>query len=373
MYQTLNETYELNTGLKPEGIKLNAISWHVIVSIIVVAINYGCYKLQLFTYAYIVWRGHYNYEFEKVVLMNVGIFLVFVAMWDIINWGYWKGKGIILVSGYTLYFMIMCDSFTESRINAINIFSLVLSIVVFATWGKPGNIADRIISKYIDTFESDRFPTDYETQMMSIRNYYNDSDMEPYEVLYEQVGIMLKHEILDDDVVDILSAKESKPTYDSEYSLGAVSLDNPRYNPLHSNNMGQNAIEPSSEMMDYINNGLRTDYIQDYHSAKNGDKDVIYREKPFSIVDVEREMRSSIEELNQVEMLLTYTMIALYKNVGTYKKFSVCAARTYITLYIQSGIIKYGDFFVALIALLNAGGITEITDFEDEEIFAEEY
>ena len=373
MNQTFEDTIEFKNDLKPEGIELNVISWHVITAIIVAIINLACYRLQLFTYNYYVLRGHYNYELEKAILINVGIFLVFVAMWDILNWNYWKIKGIVLVCGYTLYFMFMFDSIIEPDLIVINIIIIISSISVFATMGKPGNISDKLIDKYVETFEKDRFPTDYETQMMSIRNYYNDSDMEPYEVLYEQVGIMLKHEILDDDVVDILSAKECNPTYDSEYSLGAVSLDNPRYNPLHSNNRGQSAIEPSSKIIDYINNGLRIDFIQDYHSAKNGDKDVVYREKPVSIADAEKMMRSSIEDLNQVEMLLTYTIIALYKNVGTYKKFSVCAARTYITLYIQSGIVKYGDFFVDLIALLNASGITEITDFEDEGIFAEEY
>ena len=42
----------------------------------------------------------------------------------------------------------------------LNVIMLISAFAVFAGWGKPGNIADKAISKYVDIFEGDRFPTD---------------------------------------------------------------------------------------------------------------------------------------------------------------------------------------------------------------------
>ena len=84
--------------------------------------------------------------------------------------------------------------------------------------------------------------------------------------------------------------------------------------------------------------------------------------------DVEAVMIDAITKLNQPDMLMTYCLIALYKNSGIYRRFSLNSARNLVTIYIQSGIIKYGDFFYDLIVLLNKYGITEVTSFEEVEI-----
>ena len=143
---------------------------------------------------------------------------------------------------------------------------------------------------------------------MSLKNYY-EGDMEPYEVLYEQVRVMLDHELLDEDTVDILSAKPSIDEPDDgdlAELTSSINLNNPKYNPLHPDNKNLGKFESNKEMLGYIKTGLRTDFIQDYNMALQKRESANYSEKPFLMVNVEKTMRDCIEELDQPEMLLTY-------------------------------------------------------------------
>ena len=341
---------------------LNGLTWHMIILISMALINALCYDFRIMTYNPHLWPEHFYYRLTIRIVTNVCIVLGFIILWEILNWGCWKTRGIVLVVIYSTYFMFIFNTHITFETVFCNVIMFISAFAVFASWGKPGNIADKAISKYMDIFEADRFPTDYETQVMSLKNYY-EGDMEPYEVLYEQVRVMLDHELLDEDAVDILSAKprlNESEDGDLAEIISSINLNNPKYNPLHPDNKSVGKYESNKDMLEYIRSGLRTDFIQDYNTALRKRENTKYTEKPFPIMNVEKTMRECIEELDQPEMLLTYCMIALYKNAPAYNmKFSLCAARTYAALYIQSGIVKFDDFFVDLIALLGASGIIE--------------
>ena len=353
--------------------KLNIITWHLITTVVVFLINMICLHYGLFTYDYRLWSTHFHYQISNLILTNVVIYLVFLFMWDIINFGYWKVKGIIFVAVATVYFMFMCVLLFDSKMILFNVFMFFCVLEIYIYFGQPGNIGDKIIKKYIEIFEGDRYATDEEIDMISLRTYYT-SDYEPYEVLYEQVGILLRLEYLDKDPRDYLTEEDEEEAENlfDEYVTDSLSLDDPKNNPLHSENKKVSRFEVNRETLDYIENNLRDDFIEDYHIAKNGIKNAVFKEKPFNMGDVEVTMRDAIEQLDQPDMLMTYCLIALYKNSGTYRKFSPDFARMLVTIYIQSGIIKYGDFFYDLIVLLNKCGITDVTDFEDDDITEDE-
>lgn len=349
--------------------ELNIFTFHLIVAFLALVLNILAYHIHLFTYGYEFWYV-INHKWDTLMMVNIAIPVVAVIIWDIFHWNYWRFSGVVFVIIYTFIFMMfvpMVEDGAGVLTLAAEMFFVIISAMAF---GKPGGFFDKVVSGYVDRKYSDTDEDQlggYDSQIMSLRAYYK-GDMEPYEVLYEQVNIMLEHEILDDAVVDILSAKENEIyDYTDDNATSSLSLDNPNYNPLHSVNRYANKDEYYSEIIKYAEAGLLADFLADYKGKKD-DKD--YKpsaEKEYDISEVEKTMRKYIEQLDQPELLLRYCVIALYKNVPDYKKFSVMAARTYATLYIQNHIVDYGEFFVDLIALLNSCGITEVEEFDFEE------
>lgn len=344
---------------------LNVFTWHLIITGIVFLINIICFEFSASTYNSILWRSHFHGQLSRLILTNVVIYLIILGLYDIINWGYWKVSGIILVSGYTLYYMFAYVLFIEGEGLGFGVFMLVLALIFFLCCGKPGNIGDKIIDKYMEVFEKDRYATNDDIDMLSLRTYYT-GDYEPYEVLYEQVGLLLKYDHSYDEIGDYFDDDEEEVF--SEFVTASLSLDNPENNPLHPENKDVSDLKDNRGILDYIENNLRDDFAEDYKVAKNGIKDAVFKEKTFMMSDVEAVMIDAITELNQPDMLMTYCLIALYKNSGIYRRFSLNSARNLVTIYIQSGMIKYGDFFYDLIVLLNKYGITEVTSFEEVEI-----
>ncbi|MCR5105355.1 MAG: hypothetical protein K6B68_13055, partial [Eubacterium sp.] len=153
---------------------------------------------------------------------------------------------------------------------------------------------------------------------------------------------------------DLIKHIENEETED-------ISLDNPEDNPLHSANRDNNKEQIYGEITGYVETGLMVDFMKDYH-GKKADKNYKTEAKEYDISTVENVMRTYIEKFDQPEMLLTYCVIALYKNTPDYRKFSLNAARTYCATYIQAGIVKYDDFFADLIALLMRSEIIEKED-----------
>ena len=216
---------------------------------------------------------------------------------------------------------------------------------------KKWNASDYSEETYMDYFNSLKLP---------LREYY-DGDMEPYEVLYEQVGDMLDQDIIE-EFIDILTAKEFDLIKHIESDVTEdISLDNPEDNPLHSANRDNNKEQIYGEITGYVETGLMVDFLKDYH-GKKADKNYKTEAKEYDISTVENVMRTYIEKFDQPEMLLTYCVIALYKNTPDYRKFSLNAARTYCAAYIQTGIVKYDDLFTDLIALLMRSEIIEKED-----------
>lgn len=349
--------------------ELNFITWHLIIAFLVTVINILTYHIHLFTYGIDFWYL-INHDWNTMMIVNIGIPVCIVIIWDLLNWNYWRFGGIIFVVFYTVYFMMFASLVEDATGIAVLIVGFICMLLCAMAFGKPGGLFDKIINPYLDRKYPDtdnEHLSDYDSQIMSLRAYYK-GDMEPYEVLYEQVGIMLEHEILDDVVVDVLSAKEHEfYKYGDENVSEAISLDNPNYNPLHSSNRFVNRDEYYAEILKYANSGLLTDFLADYKGKKEDKNFKASIDKEYNIRDVEKTMRKYIEKLDQPELLLKYCLIALYKNTPPYKKFSVMAARTYTTLYIQNHIVDYGYFFVDLIAMLNASGITEVEDFGFDE------
>ena len=347
--------------------KLNIFAWHLIVAFMVAIINLLAYRIHLMTYGIDFWYT-INHNWDTLMKVNIGIPIVVVIIWDIFHWNYWRFSGIIFVIIYTVYFMAFAPMVEDGTGLSIVFVGFISFIITAMTFGKPGGLFDKLLNEYVDkTYKEDEADqlNDYDSKMMSLRAYYK-GDMEPYEVLYEQVGLMLEHELLDDEVVDVLSAKEHD-SYDYSNSdvTDSVNLDNPNYNPLHSANRFANRDEYNSQMINYAETGLLADFIEDYNGKKADKNYKPLAEKDYNINEVEKTMRAYIEQLDKPELLLRYCLIALYKNTPPYKKFSVMAARTYATVYIQNHIVDYGEFFVDLIAMLNASGITEVEDFDE--------
>lgn len=347
--------------------ELNIFAWHLIAIFLAFIINILAYRIHLFTYGIEFWFT-INNNWDTLIKVNIAIPIVVIIIWDVFHWNYWRFGGIIFFVVCTLLLMMFASNVEDASglyILVVEVFFVILSA---AALGKPGGIVDRIIDKQVEREYSDKNKDhleDYDSHIMSLRAFYK-GDMEPYEVLYEQVGVMLEHEILDDDVMDALSAKEHEIyDYSEENVSSALSLNNPNYNPLHSANRFENKEQYYAEIAAYVESGLMTDFLKDYHGKKEDKNYTPVDEKDYDIKTVEKVMRMYIEKLDQPEMLIKYCVIALYKNMPEYKKFSLMAARTYCTVYIQAGVVKYGDLFVDLIALLNASGITEVEDLDE--------
>ena len=203
---------------------------------------------------------------------------------------------------------------------------------------KKWNASDYSEETYMDYFNSLKLP---------LREYY-DGDMLDQDIIEEFIDILTAKEF------DLIKHIESDVTED-------ISLDNPEDNPLHSANRDNNKEQIYGEITGYVETGLMVDFLKDYH-GKKADKNYKTEAKEYDISTVENVMRTYIEKFDQPEMLLTYCVIALYKNTPDYRKFSLNAARTYCAAYIQTGIVKYDDLFTDLIALLMRSEIIEKED-----------
>ena len=347
------------------GIKavISAVEWHLWLAVIWIIVNLLSYYFRFGIYSgftnELLYKLFVPSEWDshsiKVVIYVTVIPLIFIVFWHIYydTW-YIKGMiGIVIVSYIMTIFYPLTDSIGD---GLSGLFTIGFSLFVMSVCSE----FDKGLLKYFAYSEDDdeKEMSSYEKQVLRLSRYY-DEDANKVEIFYEQVRVLLDKEVtLFEPERDWTSIENDWASLEKDY-IEDSEEDELKFPSIDSDNI--TLPENSIDMLDYINTSVREDFYNEYHgniSDESSPKNGLKISNGIEVI-----MKNNIARMTRPDLLLTYTMIALYKRTPKYMDFSIRTARKYVALYIQSGLYDFDEFFMDLYTLLYKYGIKE-TMFE---------
>ena len=272
----------------------------------------GGYDSCFNEYEYNIWRiAEWEPFYMKMMLYYFLVPLVLVIFWHVYikNWSAW---GTFIVVGFSLWTVIFYGDFKNGWFRIL-VTVICLGITMAALYFLCSDKFDKFMKHF--RYEEDEEVPDYDELMMRLSNYY--------------IKGINKFDLFETQVTSLLN---------NETGLLDTDFDDERYSYI----LKDYNITP--ERLEAVNWKVTKEFCEKYHES---DKTYDSSKKRF-----ERFYRKVIAGSDNPEYLVTYAMIALYKNSREYNSFSILFAREYFANYIRNGIVEKDELFASLNAQL---------------------